>query len=100
MSIYFFKRKAHYTLLKGKPAPLRGRISGSVVRVVSICRVARSFAVFHEQRDPVLEQHETSVGVSAERAILSRHQYYHVRHERRSHQSVQPSDPRIVGGGR
>lgn len=99
MSIYFFKRRTHYVLLKGKPPSAR-RISGSVVRVVSICRVARSFAVFHEQRDPVLEQHETSVGVSAERAILSRHQYYHVQHERRSHQSVQPSDPRIVGGGR
>lgn len=72
-----------------------------VVRVVLyMSRCARSFAVFHEQRDPVLEQHETSVGVSAERAILSRHQYYHVQHERRPHQSVQPSDPRIVGGGR
>lgn len=59
-----------------------------------------SILVFHEQRDSVLEQHETSVGVFAERTISVRHKYYHVQHERRSDQSLQPSDPRIVGGGR
>lgn len=56
--------------------------------------------VFYEQRDSVLEQHEASVRVSAERTIPGRHKYYDVKYERRFDQSVQPSDSRIVGGGR
>lgn len=56
--------------------------------------------VFYEQRDSVLEQHQTSIGIFTKRTIPRRHKHYHVEHERRSDQSVQPSDPRIVGSGR
>jgi len=57
-------------------------------------------SVFYEQRDPMLEQYETIAGIFVERTLSNRHKYHYVQHERRSDQSIQPGDPRIMGGGR
>jgi len=57
-------------------------------------------SVFYEQRDPMLEQYETIAGIFIERTLPNRHKCLYVQYERRSNQSIQPGDPRIVGGGR